>query len=76
MGGGTSAEGRARKIWSKNGNFKNRGVTTMYRICISSFNGLSFTGVTAETEEEARALCDKYNNQDNTPCCTHVYRKV
>lgn len=48
----------------------------MYKVYISSFNGLSYTGVWTTTEEEAKELCKKYNEQDNNPYCQHVYKKV
>lgn len=48
----------------------------MYRIYISSAAGLSYTGVWTNTEEEAKELCKKYNEQDDNPYCQHVYKKV
>ena len=48
----------------------------MYKIYISSFNGLSYTGLWYNTEKEAKAMCDKLNKQDNNPYCQRVYKKV
>ena len=48
----------------------------MYKIYISSFAGLSYTGVSCQTEQEAKELCDKYNKQDPTPYACHVYKKA
>lgn len=49
----------------------------MYKIYISSAAGLNYTGVWTETEEEAKELCKKYNEQDgHNPYCQHVYKKV
>lgn len=48
----------------------------MYKIYISSAAGLSYTGISCQTEQEAKGLCDKYNKQDPTPYACHVYRKV
>lgn len=47
-----------------------------YRICISSFDGLKFTGVTCPTEELAKELCEKYNAQNDSPYCDYVYVEV
>lgn len=47
----------------------------MYKIYISSCAGLSFTGIEVSTEDEAKALCKLYNEQDNTPYATHIYVK-
>ena len=59
----------------KNNDKRKKGATHKgpYRIYISSAAGLSYTGVSANTEEEAAGLCDKYNSQDNSPYCKHVY---
>lgn len=46
----------------------------MYRIYISSAAGLDYTGISCTTEEEAKELCKKYNKQDESPYCQHVYR--
>ena len=49
----------------------------IYNIYISSAAGLSYTGVWATTEKEAKELCKKYNDQDkNNPYCQHIYKKV
>lgn len=47
----------------------------MYKIYISSFNGLSYTGISVATEEKAKELCDKFNKQDDNPFATHIYVK-
>ena len=47
-----------------------------YRIYISSAAGLSYTGIWTNDEAEAKSLCDKYNSQDDSPYCQHVYREV
>lgn len=48
----------------------------MFKIYISAANGLSFTGITCRTEQEAKELCKKYNEQDDNPYCQHIYRRV
>lgn len=55
---------------------KNKKESITYRIYINSAAGLSYTGVWANTEEEAKALCKKYNEQDNSPYCKHIYIKI
>ena len=47
-----------------------------YRIYISSFDGLKFTGIACSTEEEAQDLCKKYNEQNDSLYCEHVYVEV
>ena len=46
----------------------------MFRIYFSSAAGLDYTGISCNTEKEAKELCDKYNKQDgNNPFGKHVY---
>lgn len=45
-----------------------------YRIFYSSAAGLDYTGITCPSEEEAKALCSKYNLQDDNPYGQHVYK--
>lgn len=47
-----------------------------YRIYMSSAAGLSYTGVTASSEEEAIDLCNKYDAGRDCTYCKHVYKKV
>lgn len=48
--------------------------TKTYRIYYSSAAGLDFTGVTAKTEAEAKALCKKYDAGRDNPYGQHIYR--
>lgn len=47
----------------------------MFKIYLSSAAGLDYTGVDCTTEEKAKALCDKYNEQDKNSYAHHVYCK-
>ena len=64
-------------------NFAKKGIEekksekkSSYRIYYSSAAGLDYTGVTCTSEEEAKALCKKYNSQDNTPYGRHIYKSI
>lgn len=46
-----------------------------YKIYYSSAAGLDYVGITCSSEEEAKALCEKYNSQDDTPYGYHTYSK-
>lgn len=54
----------------------NTSANERYRIYMSSAAGLSFTGVTASSEDEARKLCAKYDEGSDCIYCKHIYRKV
>ena len=46
----------------------------MFRIYFSSAAGLDYTGISCNTEKEAKDLCDKYNKQDGyNPYGQHIY---
>lgn len=48
----------------------------VYKIYISSAAGLDYTGISCETEEEAKKFCEKFNEQDgHNPYCQHIYTK-
>lgn len=48
---------------------------TMYRILANGFFGTEWIGITAETEKEAKALCEKYNNEADSPYINYTYSK-
>lgn len=47
----------------------------MYRILANGFFGTEWIGITAETEKEAKALCEKYNNEADSPYINYTYSK-
>ena len=52
----------------------------MFKIYINNAAGLSFTGIIATTETEAKELCKKFNEQDAArhggynPYSEHIYK--
>lgn len=46
---------------------------TIYKIYLSSAAGLDYSGIWTYSEEKAKCICDKFNEQDNNPYCTYVY---
>lgn len=47
----------------------------MYRILASGFFGVEWIGITTRTEEEAKALCEKYNKEADSPYINYYHRK-
>ena len=47
----------------------------MFRILVNGFFGTKYIGITVATEEEAKKLVKKYNEQKDSPYISYSYRK-